>query len=154
MSALTVQVRVKPFSLKSMFVQKKGVIESLNVMLTDTELIELNRTTIVIVYNRKSNIKLSKNANLLKRWIIGEPEVIEICHLKFHTYLTSYLLPLTMLKEIWSVSSYIPTIFQTLSQLLLINCKKWNSHHLSWLCKENHSFVCFVSIKWRCVFNP
>ena len=67
MSALTVQVRVKPFSLKSMFVQKKAVIESLNVMLTDTELIELNRTTIVIVYNRKSNIKLSKNANLLKR---------------------------------------------------------------------------------------
>ena len=49
-----------------MFVQKKGVIESLNVMLTDTELIELNRTTIVIVYNRKSNIKLSKNANLWK----------------------------------------------------------------------------------------
>ena len=67
MSALTVQVRVKPFSLESMFVQWKGVIESLNVMLTDTELIELNRTTIVIVYNRKSNIKLSKNANLLKR---------------------------------------------------------------------------------------
>ena len=67
MSELTVQVRVKPFSLKSMFVQKKGVIESLNVMLTDTELIELNRTTIVIVYNRKSNIKLSKNANLLRR---------------------------------------------------------------------------------------
>ena len=67
MSALTVQVRVKPFSLKSMFVQKKGVIESLNVMLTDTELIELNRTTIVIVYNRKFNIKLSKNANLLRR---------------------------------------------------------------------------------------
>ena len=49
MSALNVQVRVKPFSLKSMFVQQKGVIESLNVMLTDTELIELNRTTIVIV---------------------------------------------------------------------------------------------------------
>ena len=67
MNALTVQVRVKPFSLKSMFLQKKGVIESLNVMLTDTELIELNRTTIVTVYNRKSNIKLSKNANLLKR---------------------------------------------------------------------------------------
>ena len=40
MSALTVKVRVKPFSLKSMFVQKKGVIENLNVMLTDTELIE------------------------------------------------------------------------------------------------------------------